>query len=642
MINKTFLINLSLSSLIVISLFLAIKVSDFSYGYLYYFAAMSPLMGLIGYQLFQSYQKTLSLPKNPYILCLIGFIIWISLSVFWSPIFSSSFSAVTIIYLLPIGVILGFWSNTSQQQNFQTLLIFLLLAIAWKSLQQKFIAPQPQEILGFFSNKNTNGIFISVILISISTQLIQTNKKISPFIYTALLFIGAFIISLTLSRGAILGLTVGLSLLLLHCYLQKISFVPFIKIIASLATGYFSAISFSSTQNLQQFTHTTLTTNVTAIANGRTALWQSGWEMYLDRPLLGWGFNMFNWLFPQYRHAPDQGMYVHNDYFQFLIELGPIGCLLFSGFLVLFLLASKRIYTLLTHTNDKLTMMGLTAACLALFTHSFFTFNLYQAAPLLIIGLYVGIITQTLNQIETKNNLSLQFSQYQYATKTSYYGILITVSLLIGLVIFLHVFSLKKTSATYDNSLIFLQESNKAYALMNYEEPILATQLKVYIDLLNNETNYANLSTRNYLLTNGLMVSREAINKNPYRPSNYINTAKLYVLSDNKNYPQRTHKINEAYSNAIRVDPFDLKTRFDYANYLIKQQQQVKAIEIFKGAFELRHYGFYNNAAYYLQSFYKLLSTQANQEVAMAHVKQQIDTLTLKTARHGYYTFHAW
>ena len=123
-------------------------------------------------------------------------------------------------------------------RHFFSFLIFLLLAISWKSGQQNFLSIPKQTVLGFFANKNTNASFISMILLPICAQFLNSKiNKNTQTLYGVLLFIGAFILSLTLSRGAVMGLTIGLTLLLFHTLLHKQALTTFIKLTIYLSTG---------------------------------------------------------------------------------------------------------------------------------------------------------------------------------------------------------------------------------------------------------------------------------------------------------------------------------------------------------------------------------------------------------------------
>ncbi|MBW6454173.1 MAG: O-antigen ligase family protein [Methyloprofundus sp.] len=545
-------------------------------------------------------------------------------------------------YLFPTAAIIGFWSTAKQQGYFHIFLIFLLLTIFWKACEQSFLLVPHLPAPGFFANKNTNAIFICMLILPICTTFLSTlaNKQ-SKVIYGSLLFIGGFIISLTVSRGAVLGLTIGLIFLLTHLLLSKQTLSQFIILIIVLATGYLSADFINSGANWQRLTQQTLTTNINSISSGRGYLWESGWHMFLDQPLLGWGLHMFHWLFPQYRHidAPDLGQYVHNDYFQFLIELGPIGFLLFIGFVITFLVSAKKLYVLTTDQEEKLASLGLIAACVAVFTHSFFTFNLYQPAPLLLLGLYIGVLTQRLNRVTTKNNILFQASKF--TTPTGYFSILTIFSLALIYVTSANVISIKKIYSLSKNNLIALEEAETARLLTSYKQSILAIQLYLYIDLLYNEKNHLTKDGRKYLLDRGIKVSQEAIHKNPYSNFNYINRAKLYLLTSKQDYPNKIKEIKAAYNQAIKLDPFSLFARVEYVKALMHFNEKQEAINVFEGGLGRRYYGNFKDPIYYLQMLLALMSDSEN-ETAIDSLKQQIDTLRERPGSEGFYILQAY
>jgi len=633
----------SLSALLTcISLFLATLVQDFSYKYVFLIAAFFILSCLILYKLYFSYREILSIPKNTYLIFFSVFIVWAGASLLWSPVPSDSYASLTVFYLFPTAIIIGFWSSPKQQHYFHVFLIFLLLTIFWKAGQQSFITIPHLPAPGFFANKNTNAIFICMLLLPICTKFLSTaTNKQSKVIYGSLLFIGAFIISLTVSRGAVLGLTVGLLLLLTHLLLSKQVLNQFFILISVLTAGYLSADLINSGANWQRLTQQTLTTNVNSISSGRGYLWESGWHMFLDQPLLGRGLNMFHWLFPQYRHinAPDLGQYVHNDYFQFLIELGPIGFLLFISFVITFLVSAKKLYALTTDQEEKLASLGLIAACIAVFTHSFFTFNLYQPAPLLLLGLYIGTLTQRLNHITSENNTLFQPSKF--TTPTGYFSILTIFSLALIYVTTTNAISIKKIYTPSKNNLIALEEAETARLLTSHKESILAVQLNIYVELLYNEKNDLTEAGRKYLLDRGIKVSQEAIYKNPYSNLNYTNRAKLYLLTSEQDYPDKIKEIKTAYNQAIKIDPFSLFARVEYAKALMQFNDKQTAINAFEGGLGRRYYGNYQDPIRYLQLLLALMSDSGN-EKAIESLKQQIDALRNKQATNGYYTLQVY
>jgi putative inorganic carbon (hco3(-)) transporter len=62
----------------------------------------------------------------------------------------------------------------------------------------------------------------------------------------------------------------------------------------------------------------------------RAAVYAGGWDMFLGRPLIGWGFNQMPGELP--RHVSGYGekvLYPHNTYLEVLVELGVVGLALY-------------------------------------------------------------------------------------------------------------------------------------------------------------------------------------------------------------------------------------------------------------------------------------------------------------------------
>ena len=635
-----FLRNASTAFLVCSSLFLAIHVKNLAYPYIYFIGSIFILSSLILYKLFISYKNKIAIPNNNYLIFVLSFLIWASLSSLWSPATITSVKSIFIFCLLPFAILIGFWSSLKQQQYFYSCLIFLLLAISWKAGHQSFLSDPKLPAPGFFANKNTNASFISMILLPICAQFLSTKTKTKiQAIYGVLLFIGTFIISLTVSRGAVLGLTIGLTLLLIHTLYHKLAFTPFIRLASYLGAGYLSSDLLNGAANWTRLTHKTLTTNINAISSGRDDLWLSGWHMYLDQPIFGWGLNTFHLVFPQYRQSPDLGQYVHNDYFQFLIELGPIGFVLFIGFVVTLILSSKKLYLLTTDKNEKLYILGLVGACLSVLTHSCFTFNLYQPAPLLLLGLYIGVLTQKLNLASNQNNLVFQANKR--VTPLGYFSVLSLLGLILIYLASIDIISRKKVYSHHKNNLIALEEAERAYQLTSYETNILTTQVSLYIDLLYNEKNDINNEGKDFLIDKGIKTSKIAIEKNPYVHLLYIHTAKLYLLSSEEKYPDKKNNIRTAFRQAMIVNPFNLNSRLEYIKVLMQLNEKQEAIEVFKGALGKRYFGKYKDPIYYLQLFLALISDSGN-ETAISSLKHQIDELHSIKEKKGFYTLKNW
>ena len=58
--------------------------------------------------------------------------------------------------------------------------------------------------------------------------------------------------------------------------------------------------------------------------NGRVAIWKQGIELFMERPVIGVGSNVYKWAVPMGRPA-------HNTFLSLLVEVGIVGFSLFIG-----------------------------------------------------------------------------------------------------------------------------------------------------------------------------------------------------------------------------------------------------------------------------------------------------------------------
>jgi|SRR5579862_155055 len=62
----------------------------------------------------------------------------------------------------------------------------------------------------------------------------------------------------------------------------------------------------------------------------RAAVYAGSWQMFLDRPLMGWGFHQMPAELPRYvSEYKDKLLYPHNTYLEILVELGLVGLALY-------------------------------------------------------------------------------------------------------------------------------------------------------------------------------------------------------------------------------------------------------------------------------------------------------------------------
>jgi O-antigen ligase len=128
--------------------------------------------------------------------------------------------------------------------------------------------------------------------------------------------------------------------------------------------------------------------------DARAQVWRDTWALVRDYPLVGCGLGAFAQAFPRYRTFLPQLAIdtVHNDYLQFLAELGVIGfAIAAAGMTILFVSAADGAFR-----NADLSSRYIAIACLAalvaILIHSFTDYNLYIPANAMLVAWIAGIV----------------------------------------------------------------------------------------------------------------------------------------------------------------------------------------------------------------------------------------------------------
>lgn len=113
------------------------------------------------------------------------------------------------------------------------------------------------------------------------------------------------------------------------------------------------------------------------ISSGRFHFWPVAWQIFLDHPIVGAGFDAFGVAFTKYDSwngvlRVDQA---HNEYLQTLADSGVIGFVCVAAFI--FILFRKGIANILSQSGfQRSAAAGALAGCFGIVVHSFFDFPL--------------------------------------------------------------------------------------------------------------------------------------------------------------------------------------------------------------------------------------------------------------------------
>jgi O-antigen ligase len=238
-------------------------------------------------------------------------------------------------------------------------------------------------------------------------QVVKANNQTlkQTFIITSF-FLISLALFVTTSRGAMIAWWLLSPLMLWASYLHTKSKQKLIIAIALLATAYFlGGVVFQSSLADRTFE---LTKDSSAMA--RLQIWISTFYMAIDHPIVGLGWDNFQFFYPQYRYVQENstaGLYAHNDYLQLAAEGGLMALLLIGGLLIftlkrvvqLFMGFIKNANSLSFQFKNKLLIkddafqaFALTLGVAAVMIHAGVNFIFYYSGVNILIGLYLGRI----------------------------------------------------------------------------------------------------------------------------------------------------------------------------------------------------------------------------------------------------------
>ena len=141
----------------------------------------------------------------------------------------------------------------------------------------------------------------------------------------------------------------------------------------------------------------------------RVLLWQSAWQMFLDNPVLGIGFDNFvlhnvsTAYFPFLKALGGEGLYVHNVYLQILVEMGLIGFLAFLNLLRVVYTKLLRITRTVRDDDYLYVVLGYGGALALWLFMSLTEASIYTPVTAAFFFFYLGMISG-FNKILIKEN----------------------------------------------------------------------------------------------------------------------------------------------------------------------------------------------------------------------------------------------
>lgn len=369
----------------------------------------SALFVVLGLGLWQCHERGLPLAPNGISLALAAFWGWCLAAAALAVVPSVSWPEVFVVGSLPLAYFclrLAPDPDAGWRLLRAVLAAVLLLACA-VSLYQLFLEAQPAR--SFFVQQNSQGAFLDLGLLVFAGALAGRAggrlRDRRTVMLGALVFLAMFVVAAGLGRGPAIGLGAGLAALILLSprHLRRRAAVLLLAI-ASVAFAAANLVNHGGVS--RRFESAAGGLHLTLAGKGghrdvgiwqRRVIWRATLPMLAALPWHGFGPGAFHVIYPGYSPREDSSglQYAHNDYLQFLIELGWPG-------LVLVIVVMGAVTVRLRHAlrsgmlgdARRSETAGLAGGMIAVAVHSLVSYD-FQIVPILILfGLVLARFAQ--------------------------------------------------------------------------------------------------------------------------------------------------------------------------------------------------------------------------------------------------------
>ncbi len=256
--------------------------------------------------------------------------------------------AVPLVLFVVAGLVFENTSALRQLDVFCVVILgyLVLIAVLFLFNQKQLIFPAfiVDDNIGIHSDR-ARGPFLQAVANGLALNMLgilaidQFRRRVLPFLLTALLLIGLpLAILATKTRGVWLSFAVSLAMLLIFSRdsrVRKACLSLALIIVAGLA------VSLATTDRASSFNDRLQERSPVAF---RMAVYQAGWEMFLRKPVSGWGFDgMQTELTRRVTEFHQREYFFHNTFLEIAVQHGTIGLTLYIWLTIgLFRLARPR------------------------------------------------------------------------------------------------------------------------------------------------------------------------------------------------------------------------------------------------------------------------------------------------------------
>jgi O-antigen ligase len=611
------------------------------YSYRWALLALALLLAALLGQTFARRADSISLPDTAAFWCWLAIAAWATASLLWSTVPGDTLLTLPVLYGGLLTLAWGFRANDRQWRYFQWALMGLALIVIAYTLYQAFVlkADRPS---GFLRYWNTNSALIGMILLPACASWLRRQNQGQGWRMLPLGFFIAlcsFAMALGQSRGSLLALALGVAALLSAAAMIRGLRLKLLYLPVWIIAGYILGDLGHGGLLLSRLTELVAQgsgAEPVAIGSGREHLWPAGWHMAQDRPWLGWGLGVFFRLYPQYRDPMfiESGKLVHNDYLQYLVELGPIGLVLALTWFGAVTRLGWKLFVAGNTDDARLSDTALSLACILMLMQCTFEFYLYQFCMVMLLGAYLGRMHRRLLDLGAARVRIVPLGR---VTSLGQLGVVGTLSLVCGaglLSLYLGIRTLHEADHKPPEVIMSLFESAARFMPL-MDEPHTGMGNVTAFVMENRQVSKPPKPEEERLIRFGIEQLDQAIALNPLRSASYRDKARLLFQLGAK-----PEEISACFDTALGITPDDLDTRVMYANYLDMSEHKEQALQVALDGLGRRYFTEIRYGQNLLTKIGYLLPAGTTETQKQAFLKQQ-ETLKeiARTGRMKYSDF---
>lgn len=447
----------------------------------------------------------------------------------------------------------------------------------------------PDRVDGTIGNPTYLAAYLIFILGFCLLLYLDSNKKWQKYFYGLMSFWILATIYFTGTRGAVLGLIIGvLAFGVLYLILKKSETpgdklrkkIVFVLLLSSLLipAGFYLAKDrpfIKKNPTLARLTSISLTERTIA---SRFTIWEMGWEGFKERPILGWGPENYGIVFSKYFKSElwQQEAWFdrsHNILFDWLINAGILGALSYFG------IFAAAIFSLWRHFREKnifLEQALLIAALLLVYlAQNFFVFDQ--------IATYIGFFSV----LAYINSFSVKEPFTTIARPRSDWRVIVVI-LLAPLVSILYVVNIRPLlsnlsllgALSAQNVPLAFEKFNKALSYNTLGREEIKEQL-IRFSINAGASPELSPEFRDKILRKAIEEAQTGAARNPLDPRAHLFLGTIYQkvgLSD---------QAIKVFNEAIKLSPQKQQIYFELADVHIQRGDYAKAQDALEKSFKL-------------------------------------------------------